>query len=443
MTAVKDLQQVEQRTSRHRREDPGPLLVPGTVAAAYLLATGRWGSYVGWPAHQVYAGDVLLALTVVWALLRHRASFSATRRDLVALAPVLALAGWAAVRLVTPLHLESDALRDVAPYLYLLVACFGLVRVGERARLRTTAVLYAALVVHAGWFVWSMRFPARVAGLPLLDGTVRVLETRADFDGSVTAVLASASLALAVGSRRLPARLALLALSVASMYVVASTANRAALIALVTTLCGVLVACWSTLALAVRHHPRVSAAAAVLLLVALVVVAPRTPVYDRLAGGAGWAKNSVSGTTAAREAAWGEVLHYVDHRPSRVAVGVGMGPDFLQDSGAAVHFQYVGRKEVRQPHNYALNTYARTGLVGVALLAWLLVSLVVAAVRALRRKEATHLGVLCALVLGALFVASMVGVILESPFAAIPFAFAAGRVLVPPSDEAGDAGRAA
>jgi O-antigen ligase len=141
------------------------------------------------------------------------------------------------------------------------------------------------------------------------------------------------------------------------------------------------------------------------------------------------------GTVSARAAVYETVTSYVSQTPSRLLVGVGFGPDFMNVTGADVRYegtQYVG---VRAPHNILLNTFARLGVIGV--LAQLVVAGIAAAigwrklVADVEQSPAEFLACVCLLLLPVL---SLFGVILESPFGAVPYYWALGLMLKAPGD---------
>jgi O-antigen ligase len=417
-----------------------PRLVPGTVVVALLVAFGRWGSYLGLPSRQLFVTDVLLFGSLVWTLVRYRTAIrehlaGALRPHLLALLPVVALGAWALVRGLPGLT-GANGLRDLAPYAYVTVLALMALLPRERgAARRTLHVLVGALVVHAVWVTVSRLWPwpEQLTTLPLLGGMVRVMELRVDYDGAMLAVLAGLAL-YGVSRVRGTAQVAgLLAVCAWCSVMVLTLASRAALIALVVAYAVGALSSWSLAERLWSSHRRLVIAAIVLLVAALVVLVPQTPTYKRLTGDPAYV--SAGGTMKARELAWTAVIDYTGQAPARMVTGVGMGPDFLKESGGAVHYQYVGGPLVRQPHNFPLNTYARLGLVGVALLLALYVALARAVVRTLvrsvRRSDSeSMLDLTCVLVCGVLLVTSMLGVIIESPFGAIPFGWAAGLLLV-------------
>lgn len=426
----------------HRASGQLPRLVPGTLVVSFLLATGRWGSYVGFPAQQIYLTDVLLVATTIWTIARYRTAIrAALGTGLVArsrkLAPVVALSTWAVVRATTGIT-SPEGLRDLAPYVYLSVAVLLLVPFRETAGRRTLRVLAAALLAHAAWLTLSLVVPSATERLPLLGGRVRVFELRADYDGATMAVLAGLALFVALVHPGRLSRLICLAVAAWASALVLLLANRASLIALLLAVSVATVSSAPSLRRAwVRYRRWVLATGAVLVVAALVLV-PHTPTYQRLTGDSRFAGASASGTASARQEAWTDVVDYVDSRPARVAVGVGVGPDFLKASGAAQHYQAPGEPVVRQPHNFALNTYARLGVIGVLILGWLLVSLGMAMWRTVRRLSGGRapgplgapLEIVSVVLCISLLVTAMLGVILEAPFGALPFGWASGLILL-------------
>lgn len=419
-----------------------PALVPGTVVVAFLLAFSRWGSYLGVPSRTVFVTDLLLLGSLSWTIVRYGSTVTGGRSwrralgraAVLRLAPLLMLGAWALLRsLAGPF--TGDAVRDLAPYGYILVmGLAALVPVEAQAWRRSLRVLAGAGLVHLLWVTISTVLgDTLVLKMPLLGGVIRVFEIRPDYDGAVIAMLVGCLLmqaSLLAERRRGRAAAACAALAFVASGVVLLLANRAGLLALVVAY-GVVAATLVPRAMQVwRAHPRAVVAAAVVLLAAAALIVPQTPLYARITGVGGFSQGNASGTADARKQAWSAILRYIGDEPARVAVGVGTGPDFLKDSGASVHYQAVGHKIVRQPHDFPINTYARLGVVGLALLGWLLVALVVASWRKVRSPRSNVEDIGLVLMWSTLFVAALVGVVLEAPFGAIPFGWAAGRLLL-------------
>jgi O-antigen ligase len=137
---------------------------------------------------------------------------------------------------------------------------------------------------------------------------------------------------------------------------------------------------------------------------------------------------SATGTTTARKTAWHELSSWILADRSRTVVGVGFGPDFLAESGANIDLLGAGaaahNTAVRSPHEYLLGSWARLGLLG-------LVPLMAVCLGALRRAwrfwpDRDELELFTALTVTAVLLTALVGVVLESPFGAVPFFWSVG-----------------
>ena len=84
---------------------------------------------------------------------------------------------------------------------------------------------------------------------------------------------------------------------------------------------------------------------------------------------------------------------------------------------------------MRAPHDYWLNTWVRLGAVGVALSIALALLAMVAAVRSLWGGAAALTDVIAAALVLTLPLPASLGVILESPFGAVPYFWALGHLV--------------
>ena len=122
--------------------------VSGTFAVCLLLAGTKWASYLG--SAPLFLTDTLLALAVFHHLASHQqagAAPGALRRPFVGLGWVLALVAWAVFRFVGGVRADLDVLRDVAPYLYPVVAFLAassVARSSVDSRRRTARFLWYA-----------------------------------------------------------------------------------------------------------------------------------------------------------------------------------------------------------------------------------------------------------------------------------------------------------
>lgn len=406
-----------------------PLGVPGTLAVLWALALGRWGSYLGVPSRSLYITDgalLLGAACLVRAVyVQHKArqeSLLPSRRVWLPSALLL----WALVRFATS-DFSSLALRDAAPFVYGVLMLLVVVLVTRVDVRRSSALVVGGLMAHAAWVAVSLHYAGLSDSLPLLGGKVHVLEIRSDFDGACLAVLAGVGLHALIRAREVWLRLVGLLLIGWPAWMILQFGNRASTLALLLALV-VVVAVHGRWIL--RLPRTLLAAIAALVIVAGLVVLPHTTLFERLNGDPRFSNNSTAGTTEARQLAWTSVLAYSEAAPGRFMLGVGFGPDFVQDSGAR---QYFGRpgEAVRAPHNWLLFVLARLGLVGLLLFVGVLGQSVLSMRRALTASGAGVDVLVPILVASTLFLASMFGVILESPFGAVPFFWSLGLLFNP------------
>jgi hypothetical protein len=212
-------------------------------------------------------------------------------------------------------------------------------------------------------------------------------------------------------------------------YALSTMPSRAGLIACVIAIGAVLFA-WTV---RVSPVPRSAMArrrrhvALVVTLLALVAVIAMSPAGQRLQESIRGEQGVATGTVEARQTAWDAVLKYVLADAPRTAVGVGFGPNFLRDSGAEATLEGTAYENVRSPHNYVIGTVARLGVAGGLLVSTLIVSACVLALGLLRRRTDT-VTVFAGLLVLTLPVPALLGVVLESPFGAVPYFWAIGHL---------------
>ncbi len=421
----------------------GSALVRGSTASGlllfalvvWLLATGRWGSYVGVPDAHIFISEVTLAAVALLALVEHLRR--ARAGDDARIAPMRGpwmlltlLLSWSILRFLVGWDFRVDALRDFAPYGYALVAFAAALRPvrGDVAR----RLALAALVGHTAWVsaVHYSLFPPGVV-LPAWSRT-SLFDLRTDFDTTVCGVTAAWCVYLAVQNPRLVVRLVLLPFAAFNAWLVFNLLSRGGLIASLTgfLFLSLVVA---TPAMSWARRSFRNAAIAVLVVAAgitgLAVLTATSATGARLLStfdfddsqprvqdGAAFA----GGTTKARLRAYELVVAYTVPEPERLAVGVGFGPNFLRESGAAAMFEgtFTG---VRAPHNILVNSLARLGVLGALLHAAVLGAGAWMAWRFFVGRRPSTLSALSALVVVTVAVAALVGVVLESPFGAIPY----------------------
>jgi hypothetical protein len=441
----------------------GPL-----VFALYFVATSRWGSYLlpGPP----YIGDVALAGLIVhriWTLVHDSTPKPLLSRELTLPAALLLLlsVGWLAAGDWT-----VTAARDAAPYMYVVLVFFGQSHRAIPAR-TITRLVYGALIFHAAWYTAGQLFPGISESVATLgDGQVFLLAARGDIDGALIAILAAMALGRTFSGRRL---LPSAAVSAWALTLVLLNQSRASLLATVGVFAflglrhlSLWMAARSTpvadrLARVTQRAPMAVGLAVLLLVPVGVTVISGTPqAFERTvnvvrspagggssddggAGGSGegqagedggavrprYSANTGVGTFDARKDAWGAVIEWIhDDGVTRAVLGVGFGPHYMQQSGADVLLlgPYAD-PAVRSVHNYAVNTWARLGAVGLLLISAITVLALVAAFRlATRARKVPDLDLFAALLVVAIPITALLGVVLEGPYAAIPYFWAVG-----------------
>lgn len=396
-----------------------------------LVAASKWGSYIvpGPP----YITDIVLAILILERLLRLTPRSRALGVDPWLGVFSIALVVWSLIALAFG-SISQNALRDAAPYLYAVSVFLVSDPRGSNHRLAGRAIT-VALVLHAGWVTAAEIAPGLPDAAPLLAGSIHLFEVRSDIDGMLCGLLAALGLHRALEGRNPGRNLLLAGWGTALVGVMHS---RAALLAFVVQLAIVFALGHARRRAAGSRDTRPIAAVLVVCIPLVVFAASQSTSVSRLAAGFGGTaayttgRTSVggaSGTQAARTKAWNAVARYLEADPGRTALGVGFGPDFLHDSGADVLLLGSPTDEVRAPHDYWVNTWARVGLVGLLAMVGILVAamrLGVLVSRHAPRMTDTDLLALF-LAVGVPVIASF-GVVLESPFGAVPWFWALGHL---------------
>jgi O-antigen ligase len=110
-------------------------------------------------------------------------------------------------------------------------------------------------------------------------------------------------------------------------------------------------------------------------------------------------------------------------------VGSGFGNDFLEESGTKAFLEGTTYNNVRSPHNWFVGIYARMGVIGLGLIAAVVVQLVFIMWRNRVRIGSDPLLSMCALIILSILPVATLGVVLEAPFGAVPFFWAAGILM--------------
>lgn len=398
----------------------------------FLLAASKWGSYL--PAgHPPYVADIVLGL-LLWGRIALAANRAGTRASVepVLWSGVAGLLVWAAITLAFG-SLSQNALRDAAPYFY-AIAVFLVAPLPRSSERGVGRAITMALVFHAAWVTLVQLAPTTVLSTPTVGG-LHIFQLRTDFDSAACGLMATLALHRALSGRRPMVNLVLAAWGVG---LVLELNSRAGLLAFVVQLAVIVsLAPMRRRKTGGRDNRVVIAALVACVPIALVALSHSTSV-QRITAVTGMSSTAATqtqvgaqGTFRARSQSWRLLVHYIEAQPRRNIAGVGFGPDFLHNSGADLALLGGVNEEVRSPHNYLLNTWARLGLVGLGLV----LVVIAAGVRLMllvRRhsEELSDIDVLALLIVCSIPVAGVVGVILESPFGALPYFWALGHLSV-------------
>ncbi|MFJ9865188.1 O-antigen ligase family protein [Streptomyces sp. NPDC101165] len=406
-------------------------MIAGVLVVAVLLTGGRWISHV--PVGPLYISDVLMFAAFAQVACSSLLSPKRTGRTYGPGILVGLLLVMTAFRLLATRADVWTAARDAAPFAYAVISYLSASayqRAGDHSRARTVRLLHGGLLLHFGWLTVATFAPGFATAMPQVDASSRVMEIRTDFDVALLGVLAGVSILRMRGGRTwLHATMA-----AAALVPALALPSRAGILA-----CGacVLVALLLRSARHGRINVRVVLATAAAVL-ALAAVLPFTPGGQRLLATDGSATASSDvvagavGTKQARMTAWDRVMTYTLDDSVRTSVGVGFGPNFMEQSHADIPLRGRGEDKadgLRSPHNYLLTAFARLGLAGLTVVASLLAVLGSVVIRTVRRGPPDELTSVSVLLVIALCTAALLGVVLEAPFGAIPFFWAVGILI--------------
>ncbi|WP_123654441.1 O-antigen ligase family protein [Curtobacterium sp. ZW137] len=293
-------------------------------------------------------------------------------------------------------------------------------------------LVWIALIFHLLW-VATMVITKNNAGIgftPPLFG-VAPFQLRHDFDGALIAILAGLSLRRMMLGQRPVLMLLLLAFCAA---VVAGLPSRAGFISLFLSLSVVAILTFSVIPRISNKRALFVTAVPGVALAGLWTLVSTTPglrliatINPSLATNA--AQINALGTRNAREQAWALVIDWTNQSATRSIFGGGFGNDFLTQSGAVQIIEGTDYTGVRSPHDYFIGVFARLGWVGVVLIALIVLRLIGVIVRSRRLIAREPILALAALIIVTILPVASFGVVLEAPFGAIPFFWAAGVLL--------------
>lgn len=401
---------------------------PLFLLAAFLLATSKWGSYLPIGAPPFISDLVLVGVLVARLLASSRGAQRRPGTETWVAVFAFPLLAWVLLSLALS-QVSLDELRDAAPYCYLVVVF--LVRPRSWERRDVGRVVMGALVFHAAWVTVAEFLPGVVASIPPTHGIYWFL-LRNDFDGQVCGLLGAMALHRALSHRR-PVLHG--ALAVWGLALTLHLGSRAGLLSTTAAVALVLLLGRSRPALP-RLAARLSVIIALLCIPVVLVGLLYSLAGQRLLVTIGLkafvqtseATAGAEGTRNARRDSWRVLIAWNQDDPARMAKGVGFGPDFMHASGADLPLIGGYDPDIRSPHNYFLGTWSRLGIVGLLLTIGLLFAGLRLVLLLRRHPRLDDADVLAMLLIVSIPISSALGVVLESPFGAVPFFWAIGRL---------------
>lgn len=370
----------------------------------------------------IYVGEILLMVTLPWALMRIHAAQVLRNPFFIAL---FAWMGYCAVRLLAGgIAYGVDALRDSAIWYYGLFAIVGYVVwrcLSRTAWTRFFGVLFSALLL-----LTIASFGSEALDLPLKVPREDVL--------AATLIAAANFFLLALRTGRyLGLRLVISSIAIGLMLPLEVRSATVGVLLLLAIFA--IQRRWSTLA-AMIAIPTVAFALLALINVPLSGRVGGNTAGDLLnrqltvislaidgrvaANDPALPHDATSGTAVWRYNWWTALIGDTLSTPEKALFGVGFGTDITWPLGID---QSNAERPLRSPHNIAVNIFTRTGTVGLALWlamlgAWLWV--VLRFIRVGDSADSDYLLWMATYAVTILTVA-LFGVVLEGPFAAIPF----------------------
>lgn len=416
-----------------------PRLLTATVVVAFVLATSRWGTNIG--MSPLFISDVLIALAVAHLAAGRFMKGSVERSPgRAATTPLFGMfLIYVCARALTSIGQAPalDLLRDAIPFLYgalALVSGYALMRSDLVSQQATARVLRWALTIHLIW-VTGVSATGLQRGFALLGplGNAPVFQIRPDIDVALVSIAAALSLRQLLLRRRMFWNLVAIVCGLAVVFVTTNT--RAGQISLVISL-AVAYALTFAASREVKGRQLFMVMAVPALLAVAILIIPSTTAGQRIivtvfpaASSGAEAELNAQGTQRAREMTWEQVIGWTNADPARAVFGSGFGNNFLEQSGTLAYLEGTTYENVRSPHNWLVGTYARLGLVGSVLAAAWLASLAVFIYRRRQQMGESDLFATASLMVVAITPVALLGVVLEAPFGAIPFFWAAGIVM--------------
>jgi O-antigen ligase len=406
-----------------------PWLIPGALAFFLVFAGSRWVTYVGYSPF--FATDLLLFIPFLFQLARPSLRTKSLEPASLLHGVVIAFSAYAFLRGLLSLRengLDLYLIRDISPFFYIVayyLARGSILDVPENKKDRLFLILKSAMKIHLIWVSFSV-LTGNIFGF--LQGSFLInaglFSVRPDFDSAMIAVYCAILLIELFAKFKISNLFFLLV----GVFAVTSLQTRAGLLAL-----------FSCFTLAILYLVRTGKFTIVWsfvslgILILFPIVFSFSPAVSRLLITLGIYTDDSSafeassfGTINARNLVWQGVMDWTSSNELRQIFGSGFGNDFLVQSATLIYLDDSQMNGVRSPHNWFLGTYARLGIIGLTLAIVLYVVAIFQAIRMAYDGMLKNFSLMSSLILVALLPVCLFGVVLESPFGAIPFYWALG-----------------
>ena len=382
------------------------------IGLGLSLATGRWGAWVGIPSKGIFLIDLIVLLGILLVILR-----DGIKMDYLTL-----ILG---TYIISQLLRNSEfallvRIRDLIPLIYLQL--FLLIR-DQISKIPINYIYKMLRVATFFSLMWNLGVGLNV--IPVLPSSgfagVDIFSQRPDQAGFVACIgIIVWSLSLTENKFERIMNFWILPLNLLSLLL---QPGRAGLLALLVSL--------PFLASRVKNGPKISRRGLAALFTATLMVIPFAGIVQAflpeqsaikkfgILDQSGAALSSGVSTAFGRKMGQSTLLDWVK-KEEKILNGAGPGYEILIESGALRWLS--GNTDVRYPHNWWVSLYSRYGIVGFA--CWLMCGL--AALKGVWRENA---GFQFLTFLISILVASSFGVVMESPFGIIPFAFFIARLV--------------
>lgn len=442
-----------------------PKFIAGTFLVSYLLFGTRWISHIS--IFGFYLTDLILLCTIAWVFVKAKQITSSNYYKFPAFWALIVFLTYCFAVFVAGSNYSRDSLRDVAPYAYSIIGVIGFLSIlssTQRQKQNSFKVIYIALALHALWLSLTIWVPNTSSTFPLVIGNseLHYFESRPDIDLTLLGMLVALNILISAKSNWRQ-WFALLVANTFLVFTMLQMTTRGGWLGSLSAMALVIVLSFKMF---ITKNSRVKVFTLLGALTALLLsFGISSPALERASGTlnvvqtfSGEAANSSnyieetksdkdlietpqqlstlqsssSGTTQARISAWNKIVNWLSEHPSKLPTGVGFGPNFMIQTGAGEALLGINDpriSEVRSPHNYLLGTTMRIGIIGIVILISILVLFVRALYLYLKSNKQDNLFVTASIIVPGLLAPALVGVILESPFGAIPFWWAMGIVL--------------